>query len=570
MNGTKNSVLLGGLLVLMSCSLLGCDQKDKSETSAATATPQQAEPQAPAAPAGAEEVQLKRIAKPSKEALVKTADVVEAGKTKRPNILVIMGDDIGYDNISAHNQGMMGYSTPNIDRIANEGMLFTDSYGENSCTAGRASFITGQIPYRTCLLKVGLPGADAGLNKADPTIADLLKPLGYRTGQFGKNHLGDKDEFLPTNHGFDEFFGNLYHLNAEEEPENPDYPKDPAFKKRFGPRGVIHSKADGKIEDTGPLTKKRMETIDEETLKASLAFIDEAHKENKPFFVWFNSTRMHIFTHLKPASVGKTGLGVEADGMVEHDGMVGDLLKKLDDLKISDDTIVIYTTDNGAEEMSWPDGGTTRFHGEKDTGWEGGFRVPLAVRWPKKVPAGVISNGIISNLDWLPTLLAAAGVPDVTQKLLTGYKAGDKNFKVHIDGVNQLDHILGNAESPRNEFFYFNDDGDLCAVRQGKMKFHFAVQESKGFGVWLEPFKKLRGPYFYDLRTDPFERAKEEGYGYNLWAMEHAFLVVPVQGVVKRFVDTLKDFPPRAKSASFGIDQVLEAATAKKAPPPAK
>ena len=568
MNGTK-SAGLGALLALMSCCSLGCEQKGAGEATP-TAAPQQAEPQAPAAAPGAEEVQLKRIAKPSKEALVKTADVVEAAKTKRPNILVIMGDDIGYDNISAHNQGMMGYNTPNIDRIANEGMLFTDSYGENSCTAGRASFITGQIPYRTGLLKVGLPGADAGLNKGDPTIADLLKPLGYRTGQFGKNHLGDKDEFLPTNHGFDEFFGNLYHLNAEEEPENPDYPKDPAFKKRFGPRGVIHSKADGKIEDTGPLNKKRMETIDEETLKASLSFIDEAHKENKPFFVWFNSTRMHIFTHLKPASVGKTGLGVEADGMVEHDGMVGELLKKLDDLKISDDTIVIYTTDNGAEMMSWPDGGTTRFHGEKDTGWEGGFRVPLAVRWPKKVPSGVISNGIISNLDWLPTLLAAAGVPDVTQKLLTGYKAGDKNFKVHIDGVNQLDHILGNAESARNEFFYFNDDGDLCAVRQGKMKFHFAVQESKGFGVWLDPFKKLRAPYFYDLRTDPFERAKEEGYGYNLWAMEHAFLVVPVQGVVKRFVDTLKDFPPRAKSASFGIDQVLEAATAKKAPPPAK
>ncbi|MEI9935737.1 MAG: arylsulfatase [Pseudomonadota bacterium] len=568
MKGTK-SAGLGALLALLSCCSLGCDQKGTSEATP-TAARQQAEPQAPAAPAGAaEEVQLKRIARPSKEALVKTADVVEAGKTKRPNILVIMGDDIGYDNISAHNQGMMGYSTPNIDRIANEGMLFTDSYGENSCTAGRASFITGQIPYRTGLLKVGLPGADAGLNKADPTIADLLKPLGYRTGQFGKNHLGDKDEFLPTNHGFDEFFGNLYHLNAEEEPENPDYPKDPAFKKRFGPRGVIHSKADGKIEDTGPLTKKRMETIDEETLKASLEFIDEAHKENKPFFVWFNSTRMHIFTHLKPASEGKTGLGIEADGMVEHDGMVGDLLKKLDDLKIADDTIVIYTTDNGAEEMSWPDGGTTRFKGEKDTGWEGGFRVPLAVRWPKKVPSGVISNGIISNLDWLPTLLAAAGVPDVTQKLLTGYKAGDKNFKVHIDGVNQLDHILGNGESPRNEFLYFNDDGDLCAVRQGKMKFHFAVQDSRGFGVWLDPFKKLRAPYMYDLRADPFERAKEDGYGYNLWAMQRAFYVVPVQGVVKRFVDTLKDFPPRSKSASFGIDQVLEDATAKK-PPPAK
>jgi len=550
-----------GAVVALTSGFAACDQKEKgSVEGSSTATPQAAPQEAPAAAAEPQEVVLKRISKPSKEALVKTADVVEAGKSKRPNILVIMGDDIGYDNISAHNQGMMGYSTPNIDRIANEGMLFTDSYGENSCTAGRAAFITGQIPFRTGLTKVGLPGADVGLNKADPTIAELLKPLGYRTGQFGKNHLGDKDEFLPTNHGFDEFFGNLYHLNAEEEPENPDYPKDPAFKKRFGPRGVIHSKADGKIEDTGPLTKKRMETIDEETLKATMAFIDQTHQENKPFFVWFNSTRMHIFTHLKPASVGKTGLGIEADGMVEHDGMVGDLLKKLDDLKIADDTIVIYTTDNGAEEMSWPDGGTTRFRGEKDTGWEGGFRVPLAIRWPKKVPAGVISNGIISNLDWMPTLLAAAGVPDVTQKLVTGYKAGDKNFKVHIDGINQLDHILGNGESPRNEFLYFNDDGDLAAVRQGKMKFHFEVQDAKGFGVWLDPFKKLRGPYMFDLRADPFERAKEEGYGYNLWAMERAFYVVPVQGVVKRFVDTLKDFPPRGKAASFSIDQVLAAA----------
>ncbi|MEI9947542.1 MAG: arylsulfatase [Pseudomonadota bacterium] len=562
MNGTTNSVRVGALLALLSGCFLGCDQKSAGEA-VPSAAPQQAEPQAPAAApgAGAEEVQLKRIAKPSKEALVKTADVVEAGKSKRPNILVIMGDDIGYDNISAHNQGMMGYSTPNIDRIANEGMLFTDSYGENSCTAGRAAFITGQIPFRTGLTKVGLPGADAGLSKADPTIAELLKPLGYRTGQFGKNHLGDKDEFLPTNHGFDEFFGNLYHLNAEEEPENPDYPKDPAFKKRFGPRGVIHSKADGKIEDTGPLTKKRMETVDEETLKATMAFIDQTHQEKKPFFVWFNSTRMHVFTHLKPASEGKTGLGVEADGMVEHDGMVGELLKKLDDLKIADDTIVIYTTDNGAEVMSWPDGGTTRFRGEKDTTWEGGFRVPLAVRWPKKVPAGVISNGMISNLDWLPTLLAAAGVPDVTQKLLTSYKAGDKSFKVHIDGVNQLDHILGNGPSPREEFFYFTDDGDLAAVRQGKMKFHFQIQTGKGIEVWLKEFEKRRVPVIVDLRADPFERGFEEGYGGTLWTFQHAFYLVPIQGVVKRFVDTLKDFPPRGKAASFSIDQILAAAS---------
>jgi arylsulfatase len=560
--GLKSAVF-GGVIALAGWGLAACEQKSPGG-GASSATPQQTEPQA-AAPAstGPEETTLHRVAKPSKEALVKTADVVAEGKSKRPNILVIMGDDIGYDNISAHNQGMMGFSTPNIDRIANEGMLFTDSYGENSCTAGRAAFILGQMPYRTGLLKVGLPGADVGVNKGDPTIADLLKSLGYRTGQFGKNHLGDKDEYLPTNHGFDEFFGNLYHLNAEEEPENVDYPKDPAFKKRFGPRGVIHSKSDGKIEDTGPLNKKRMETIDEETLKATLAFMDQVHQEKKPFFIWWNSTRMHIFTHLKPASVGKTGLGNEADGMVEHDGMVGELLKKLDDLKIADDTIVIYTTDNGAELMSWPDGGISRFRGEKDTTWEGGFRVPLAVRWPKKIPSGVISNGIISNMDWLPTLLAAAGEPDVTNKLKTGYKAGDKNFKVHIDGVNQLDMLLGNGPSARDSFLYFNDDGDLCAVRQGKMKFHFAVQNGKGFDVWRKPYEKLRAPVLVDLRMDPFERGFEEGYGGNLWAIERSFYIVPVQGLVKQFVGTLKDFPPRGKAASFSLDQVLEAAATK-------
>ncbi len=556
-------VVLLGALGALGCS--GGGNKQGGDASPQQAAPQEAAPAA-AGPQGPTETALQRIAKPSKEALVKTADVVAAGKSKPPNILVIMGDDIGYWNVSAHNHGMMGFRTPNIDRIANEGMLFTDSYGENSCTAGRAAFITGQLPFRTGLTKVGLPGADVGLNKADPTIAELLKPLGYRTGQFGKNHLGDKDEFLPTNHGFDEFFGNLYHLNAEEEPEHPDYPKDPAFKKRFGPRGVIHSKADGKIEDTGPLTKKRMETIDEETLKATKAFIGEAHKENKPFFAWFNSTRMHIFTHLKPASEGKTGLGQQADGMVEHDGMVGELLALLDELKIADDTIVIYTTDNGAEMMSWPDAGITPFRGEKDTTWEGGFRVPLMVRWPKRVPSGVVSNGIISNQDWLPTLLAAAGVPDVKEKLLTGYKAGAKNFKVHLDGYNQLDMILGNAPSARNEFFYFNDDGGLSAVRQDRMKFHFEVQRGKGWEVWQKEFDKLRVPQIVDLRADPFERGWEEGYGGALWTIQHAFLLVPTQVLVKKFVDTLKDFPPRGKAASFSIDQILDAA----AKPPSK
>jgi len=547
---------LGAVIALCACNT------EKREQPAAAAAPQEAAPQAAPVQAQGEDLTLRPAGKRSAQALVKTEDVVNAAKGgKRPNILVIMGDDIGYWNISAQNRGMMGYETPNIDRIANEGMLFTDSYGENSCTAGRAAFITGQMPFRTGMLKVGLPGADLGISKLDPELPELLKPMGYRTGQFGKNHLGDKDEFLPTNHGFDEFFGNLYHLNAEEEPENPDYPKDPAFKKRFGPRGVIHSSADGKIEDTGPLTRKRMETIDEETLKATLAFMDKVHEEKKPFFVWYNSTRMHVFTHLKAESQGRTGLGLEADGMVEHDGTVGALLKKLDDLKITDDTIVIYTTDNGAEVLSWPDGGMTPFRSEKDTTWEGGFRVPMIVRWPHKVPAGVVSNGVISNMDWLPTLLAAAGEPDVIGKLKTGYKAGTKSFKVHIDGVNQLDHILGNASSPRDEFIYFNDEGQLCAIRQGRMKLHYMVQNAVGLNVWVDAFTPRRMPLLIDLRADPFERTPEESFGYPQWLAERMFFMVPAQVTVKKFVDTLKDFPPRQKSASWSLDAVLAAAT---------
>ena len=550
------TVGLGAVIALCACNT------EKREQPAAAAAPQEAAPQAAPVQAQGEDLTLRPAGKRSAQALVKTEDVVNAAKGgKRPNILVIMGDDIGYWNISAQNRGMMGYETPNIDRIANEGMLFTDSYGENSCTAGRAAFITGQMPFRTGMLKVGLPGADLGISKLDPELPELLKPMGYRTGQFGKNHLGDKDEFLPTNHGFDEFFGNLYHLNAEEEPENPDYPKDPAFKKRFGPRGVIHSSADGKIEDTGPLTRKRMETIDEETLKATLAFMDKVHEEKKPFFVWYNSTRMHVFTHLKAESQGRTGLGLEADGMVEHDGTVGALLKKLDDLKITDDTIVIYTTDNGAEVLSWPDGGMTPFRSEKDTTWEGGFRVPMIVRWPHKVPAGVVSNGVISNMDWLPTLLAAAGEPDVIGKLKTGYKAGTKSFKVHIDGVNQLDHILGNASSPRDEFIYFNDEGQLCAIRQGRMKLHYMVQNAVGLNVWVDAFTPRRMPLLIDLRADPFERTPEESFGYPQWLAERMFFMVPAQVTVKKFVDTLKDFPPRQKSASWSLDAVLAAAT---------
>ena len=385
---------------------------------------------------------------------------------KKPNILIIWGDDIGQFNVSAYNQGVMRYKTPNIDRIAREGALFTDWYGQQSCTAGRAAFITGQSPIRTGLTKVGLPGAPEGMTKEDPTIAELLKPLGYATGQFGKNNLGDRDEMLPSNHGFDEFFGNLYHLNAEEEPENPDYPKNAEFKKRFGPRGVIHSFAGGKIEDTGPLTRKRMETVDEEVTTAALSFMDKAHEDGKPFFVWWNSTRMHIFTHLKPASVGKTGLGVYADGMVEHDGMVGQLLAKLEELGIEDNTIVMYSTDNGAEAFTWPDGGTTMFRGEKNTQWEGGYRVPTAIRWPGVIQPGTVNNEIGSHEDMLQTLLAAAGEPDLKDELLKGKRVGDKTFKVHLDGYNLMPALKGQAEWPREEFLYWTDDGSVAALLQ--------------------------------------------------------------------------------------------------------
>ena len=486
-----------------------------------------------------------------------------SGSGKRPNILVIMPDDVGWFNISAYNMGIMGYRTPNIDRIAKEGALFTDYYGEQSCTAGRSAFITGQSPFRTGLTKVGLPGSNIGLNSQDPTIAEMLKPQGYVTGQFGKNHLGDRDQFLPTNHGFDEFFGNLYHLNAEEEPENPDYPKDPAFLKSFGPRGVMHSWAepDGtqKIEDTGPLTIERMKTIDDEFTAAGLGFIDSAHKADKPFFLWFCPTRMHIFTHLKPASENKTGLGIYADGMVEHDGHVGQFLQKLDDLGIADDTIVIYTTDNGAEVFTWPDGGTTPFRAEKNTNWEGGFRVPALIRWPGVVKPGTIINEVASSMDWFPTLAAAAGIHDVKQQLLAGYQAGNKTFKVHLDGYD-LGPVLSGAatEWPRKEFFYFSDDGDLMALRYQRWKVVFAEQRGEGFEVWEEPLTPLRVPKLFDLRGDPFERADYESSYYDDWRLRHVFLLVPAQGFVAAFLKTFKDYPPRQKSASFTIDQVLQ------------
>jgi len=478
---------------------------------------------------------------------------------KKPNILVMFGDDIGWFNISAYNHGLMGYKTPNLDRIAREGVMFTDAYGQQSCTAGRAAFLTGQSPYRTGLTKVGLPGASLGLQKEDPTLAELLKPHGYACGQFGKNHLGDLDEHLPTAHGFDEFFGNLYHLNAEEEPENPDYPKDPRFKEKFGPRGVLHSwaKPNGKqkIEDTGPLTKKRMETIDEEVLAHSLRFIEDNTKKNKPWFCWFNTTRMHVWTHLKKKSQGVTGLGTYPDGMVEHDGHIGQLLNKLDKLGIADDTIVIYTTDNGAEVMSWPDGGTTIFAGEKNTPWEGGYRIPLLMRYPKAIKPGTVSNGIVALEDLLPTLMAAAGEPNIKEKLLKGHKVGDRTYKVHLDGYDFVPFLTQKDENwPRREFFYFTDDGDLAALRVDQWKIMFLEQRAHGFDVWREPFVKLRTPYLFNLRTDPLERAIHEAMDYKHWFFEHVFLLVPAQALVKKFMSTFKQFPPRQKAASFSID----------------
>ena len=478
---------------------------------------------------------------------------------KKPNILVIWGDDIGGFNISAYNMGMMGYKTPNIDSIAKEGALFTDWYAQQSCTAGRAAFITGQSPIRTGLTKVGLPGAPEGMKKEDPTIATFLKAQGYMTGQFGKNHLGDRDEMLPTNHGFDEFFGNLYHLNAEEEPENPDYPKNPEFKKKFGPRGVIHSFADGKITDTGPLTKKRMETIDEEVTTKALDFMERAKKADKPFFIWWNSTRMHIFTHLKKESQGKTGLGIYPDGMVEHDGHVGQVLAKLKELGLEDNTIVMYSTDNGAESMSWPDGGTTMFRGEKNTQWEGGYRVPTLIKWPGVIKPGTVINDIAAHEDMFPTLLAAVGNTTVKEDLLKGKKVGNMSYKVHLDGYNLLPALKGEAEWPRHEFIYWTDDGSVAALRYDQWKVTFLRQNAHGLHVWIEPFEVLRAPLLTNLRSDPFERAEYEGYGYNQWFVEHMFLFAPAGAYVAQWLQSFKEFPPRQKPGSFNLERVMEA-----------
>ncbi len=480
--------------------------------------------------------------------------------TEQPNIMVIWGDDIGISNISNYSRGIMGYKTPNIDRIAEEGIVFTDYYGEQSCTAGRSAFITGQHPVRTGLTKVGTPGADVGLQKEDPTLAQMLKPLGYATGHFGKNHLGDRDEFLPSNHGFDEFFGNLYHLNAEEEPEDPDYPKDPEFRKKYGPRGVIHSYADGKIEDSGPLTKKRMETIDEEFLAASLKFIDKAHKQEKPFFVWFNSTRMHYFTHVKDSQLGASGQGFYNDAMLEHDGHVGILLKKIDDLGIADNTIVIYSTDNGPHFNQWPDAAITPYRSEKNTNWEGGYRVPAMVRWPGKIPANKVSNEVMSHLDWVPTLMAAVGNTSIKKDLMKGTKIGSDKFKVHLDGYNFLPYLTGESDAgPRDEFFYFSDDGKLVGMRTGDWKLVFAEQRARQFQVWREPFTDLRIPKLFHLRRDPFERADTDSNHYQDWSMRKIGTASrPGIAKVQRFLMTFKEFPPRQRPASFTVDQIVE------------
>jgi len=481
----------------------------------------------------------------------------------KPNILFIMGDDIGWFNVSAYNMGVMGYRTPNIDRIGREGAVFTDWYGQQSCTAGRAAFITGQTPIRTGLTKVGLPGAELGLGPLDPSVADVLKTYGYATGQFGKNHLGDRDEHLPTAHGFDEFFGNLYHLNAEEEPENPDYPKDPEFSKRFGPRGVLHSFADGKIENTGPLTTKRMETIDTEFLAAAKDFINRQHRANKPWFCYFNSTRMHIFTHLKKESEGKTGLGVYPDGMVEHDGMVGELLKLVDDLGVANNTIVVYTTDNGAEVFTWPDGGTTPFKGEKATNWEGGFRVPCLIKWPGVIQPGTIINDLCAHEDFIPTFAAANGDTDLVERTKKGATLNGKTFKVHLDGFNLMPFLKGDAkEAPRKEFLYWSDDGDLMALRVQNWKVSFMEQHTEvdpktPLGVWQGNFLKVRAPMLYNVRSDPFERGPSSML-YGDWHAHRAFLLVPAQAIVARYIESFKDFPPRAKAASFTVSDVME------------
>ncbi|MGD9255387.1 MAG: arylsulfatase [Chromatiales bacterium] len=502
--------------------------------------------------------------------LLQTGLAVAADK---PNILVIWGDDVGQSNISHYTKGLMGYKTPNIDRIAQEGMAFTDYYGEQSCTAGRSSFIMGQSVFRTGLSKVGLPGAKEGIQEEDPTIAGLLKAQGYATGQFGKNHLGDRDEHLPTNHGFDEFFGNLYHLNAEEEPENEDYPGDmkmpdgTTFRQKYGPRGVIKSSADGKIEDTGPLTKKRMETVDDETVAAAKDFIQRQHEAGKPWFVWWSGTRMHFRTHVSDEKMAmcKEQYPVADEytcGMIEHDMHIGEFLTLLDELGIADNTIVFYSTDNGPHMNTWPDAAMTPFRGEKNTNWEGGWRVPAMVRWPGKIKPGSWSNEIVHHMDWLPTFLAAAGEPEIKEKLKKGgVEAIGRSYKVHLDGYNILPMLTGETgESPRKEIFYFSDDGDLTALRYNNWKLIFMEQRAEAtFQAWMEPFVQLRVPLIFNLRRDPYERSHVTSNTYYDWLIDRAYLLVPAQAYVGNFLATFKEFPPRQKAASFSLEKVMDA-----------
>ncbi len=488
---------------------------------------------------------------------------------KKPNILVIWGDDIGTWNISHNNRGMMGYMTPNIDRIANEGVAFTDYYGQQSCTAGRAAFIGGNVPVRTGMTKVGLPGAKEGWQKTDVTMATVLKSQGYHTGQFGKNHQGDRDEHLPTMHGFDEFLGNLYHLNAEEEPENRDYPRDmkmpngKTFLETYGPRGVLHCWADGKggqkIEDTGPLTKKRMETIDDETVAAAKDFITRMNKTGEPWFCWWNGTRMHFRTHVRESHKNLAGPRSDeyADGMVEHDMNVGELLKLLDDLGVADNTIVLYSTDNGPHYNTWPDAGTTPFRSEKNSNWEGAYRVPAFARWPGHFQKGVTLNGIVAHEDWLPTFAAAAGAPDIKEKLKNGVDLNGRKYKNYIDGYNQLDYLSGKAkDSPRHEFMYVNDDGQIVALRYEDWKAVFLENRGVAFEVWREPFTELRVPLLFNLRRDPFEKAQHNANTYNDWFLDHPFIIVPMQQFCGQFLKTMADYPPSQTPGSFNLEKI--------------
>ena len=486
---------------------------------------------------------------------------VMSAQGERPNIVIIWGDDIGQSNISAYTRGLMGYKTPNIDRVAREGMMFTDYYAEQSCTAGRASFITGQHGMRTGLTKVGMPGAEVGMQVEDPTIAGLLKPLGYATGQFGKNHLGDRDEMLPTNHGFDEFYGNLYHLNAEEEPEHRDYPKDPEFRKKYGPRGVLHSFANGEIKDTGPLTRKRMETIDDDVAARAAKFMQQQVEAEKPFFIWVNFTHMHFRTHVKPESREQSGrwMSEYADAMIDHDKNVGTVLDKIDDLGIGDNTFVMYSTDNGPHMNSWPDAAITPFRNEKNSNWEGAYRVPAMIRWPGKIKPGSVSNEIVSHLDWLPSFLAMAGVPDIKSKLMKGYQANGRDYKVHLDGFDLVPYLTGQTEKgPRESFLYCNDDQQITGLRFDNWKLVFLEQRVQGtLQIWAEPFVNLRVPKIFNLRLDPYERADVTSNTYYDWLLDRVFLLSPAQEYVGKFLKTFKDFPPRQEAASFNLDAVM-------------